>query len=772
MDSETKWTPKCPSFAKADLETIIAEDPALEEVLSLCPIENNIGGSITEEFFFSHLFACKEAVDKLIETLNGALKSAEHNHLSILVHGYPGTGKSTFLRRFALRHKDDYCLQTIDFSNAKNTTTGMQTLLHRYFRKNLHSCPHLLRAMQEVHQNLREYEGEISEGLETLLAETKSDTLEFRMKELVRACGFADLMHLLVLRMHASNSDGKKIVVLFDNLDQIEVEFLTTELKEKMLEFIDRAAKFYNTRSTMGRTFRFRRNVRFVFSLREANYQVMRAHLLDRWAMSFMPFAFDVDMTWESIGVRVSLAKALYEENVENQATLERLDEIRTIVLSHAYENIHDTTDTEVRDLAIYGDYFRFGIAPLFNFDNRKLAGVLQRVAKQQSNLQPRVAAPAEGGVRWEKRFRYCLGGSIVHHLSKHLLTRDFGRPIFDPAVLESQPVAQHLGSVKENYAKGHCLLLRLMLTVVLNQSAFKHTTFKCPDDGACSLRVLLNTLLPYYSLRDIMQCIAESFLFHQRGWVSLCLVHNYRIVDSSDLEKEIELIEQEWNNTDSAPEEGLGREAAHRLGDVRVSITPAGFVFLKHILCHFEFYSRVANNDPIFALGFKKDEQGEFLFERTLDRTFRLVEHHCKLMERFYDSTIGLPPEAYVRSAMVFKHLGKFNAPKADAGRMHTVRLVNSMVNYLDCFRLLMINSDWSQDEEIDETTDIVKANRSLVKWINKFSKLHEACRDPEAGVYRKKHLEAIERIRRRPKDFTTVIVHQGDPREARGSA
>ena len=329
-----------------------------------------------------------------------------------------------------------------------------------------------------------------------------------------------------------------------------------------------------------------------------------------------------------------------------------------------------------------------------------------------------------------------------MHWIATNLQRKDFAKNIFSNKQLNDRQLE----------LEGHCLTLRMLLIVILNNSSFSHTRLRNTGNDFCTLFDLVSELDRLYRPEKIIQTLETSFLFHKYDWINLVSLKGKRIFEENSFKDEISY----FKNKGPLNEDDLKK--------IKIDITAGGYVFLKHTLIHFEFYSAFAGNKmPLFSTGFRKNKKGEYLFMEILRRTYNMVEYHCILMNSFFER-LEMTPKEFKESNLAFKHLGEHHAPKAPHGQFHGCRLPNSTVNYIDCFRLLIINSRNTKGPINPE--DRIHINKLLIEWIDKFSALHDKCKDPECEIFRSKHASAINCIiDNKHNDFKTVVVHQKPP-------
>jgi hypothetical protein len=158
-------------------------------------------------------------------------------------------------------------------------------------------------------------------------------------------------------------------------------------------------------------------------------------------------------------------------------------------------------------------------------------------------------------------------------------------------------------------------------------------------------------------------------------------------------------------------------------LDDVSVVLNPAGFVYLRYVLSHFEFLSVLAGNKrPLFSVDVEPatgDGKAEYLFEEIVARTLRVTKQRIADMGTFYRDNVIKKLEwegqQYLQSRFAFKHAGQKG--RREQGTFHAFRLVTSHVDYVDAFRLQLLR------RHRDQPALVPKLNRALISFIEKYT-------------------------------------------------
>ena len=156
------------------------------------------------------------------------------------------------------------------------------------------------------------------------------------------------------------------------------------------------------------------------------------------------------------------------------------------------------------------------------------------------------------------------------------------------------------------------------------------------------------------------------------------------------------------------------------------LTLNPAGYIFLKNLIVHFEFYSALGGNpQALFMQGAARTERNHrFEFEETISRVLRLVKRHSEAMKKFFDHKFVrgrfMTNEDYLKSDFVFKHFGQI-AP-VERGLFHANRVVFTHINYIDIFRLWLL----ARSKQLEHSVR-VDINRKLVGFLERYLKVAE---------------------------------------------
>jgi len=738
---------------QSSVEEVRALNPQIDEVLLCSPFNKhlNFGGRLTAELFFEKLFIETEQVKALKKQLNDALSSRLQNNRIVFLEGYSGTGKTTFIQYF-LKDNRQFESVYIDFypkgqssapyvryiKNLSETQSKLRDLESQLrtegdklvVREAVQQLSLMGSVISEVNQiseqthpiatvirsHLTKPRNDITDFLYYLDAhkEALQDYFERFAKSLAQIEPARDATNLhslwekttlrdtfilfflyYIQRYEKDTNPNRTYLVFFDNLDTIDLAYLTPFFKESFANALGLFSEMLQDRSLFPNRLDFEHRFKFIFCLRDANNSNINAHLGD----TLTPIATNIHL-------RVGFASELYQSafsarlkfhsEITNQDRSEPdPDEAKTIKMLAAFAN---------------DQFFTTIFVPLYNSDFRKLAHTLFQVT-----LRLLKADTNPGGLSFDdvgnsfaahEDDKYGVRGALVFGIVQGLRNENF---------LKNYPFTQ------ENAAgnSGYCLITRMLLTLLLNKSQLRRgedvINVAKPFEEV-PLGVIIQETQDLYRVDEIVQSLVDVFVFHRKSWVHLITFRN-RLVESIDAFR---------------PELDELIHATHlpaTFFDVFITLNPSGYSFVKNVLVHFEFYSALAGNtSALFTQGLKRVENKPqvFEFEETINRVQRLVRKHSESMRTFLETKFEkgreMSQEDYLKSDFTFKHF-KHLAP-ADEGMFHASRVASQHIAYVDCFRLWLLN------QQIDNETKLV-IDKKLIAVLGRYLDILTPWRD-----------------------------------------
>lgn len=671
------------------LQELKAKKPTLLDILISSPFDDkmNIDERFTEELFYEKLHVKDEYADlraALVETINSDLKS----NTIILVSGYAGTGKTTFIKSFikdtpAFAHHyltfDDRSM----FHSSTNTDEEVLSLIKRYLnsRRDIRDTIAFLIANRRALWSAQLVSQDLFRMTATQEALEPDDILDMITKFNIKDTFTAFFTHLF---LHASSN--QTTIIYFDNLDNVKLEFLSSRfLQDFQSSLVDanvlrKAGNFVSDISM--------NSFHFIFCLRDANGALANHHIASRTLFNVVPFniAFRPAFYHHILNRRLDFAVALYGKE-------------------HEFGRIRLDTIDEIFKRLTEDDYFQDAFIPFFNGDYRTTVKALINILEHTRDARD-----------FATKLSYTSRGHLLFGLVRYGLGDNYLEKYFEAQIP----------------SRGWCYIDRVLLTVIINRSKYnrgKHRIGMSPSELSESYYLVdtIQQLERFYTVGDVLAAISRCFLYHERDWVHLLTISNLRItrLGQSDFIREYaEKYEKR---------EGLEPADRAKLNAVKVRVNPAGFTFVRYILTHFEFYSNlVKNSGPLTLIESELDTRPEkFEFEVLIDRVIKLVEAHIKSMEQFfaerYTPVVGSPEDFY-RSDYCFRHQGTANMA-SEQGYFHSTRIITSHINYIDHFRIKVLTD--FRHRALEALQDV---NARLVERVKTYIELLRASIDERA--------------------------------------
>jgi hypothetical protein len=721
--------------------------PAVHDLLQCSPFEaaRNLDGKATPEIFFEYLFVENPSFQKLRDDLYSQLTDPGRNHRVIFLEGFSGSGKTTFIKYFIQTYHQSFESIYIDFfplaqrkglGSSRALSPNALEMAQKDLEKVLATqqgtdVDVINRAIREL-QNIREaakkgeeiwershpiefvlkahLEGQDEESLKALLyfLQEKSAALStsfsagfgIRLKnfepkvEVHRLQDFlvtADLTDtfLLFFLYYARRYEQQKHLrhlIIFDNLDTVKLAYLTRFFKETFVNAFAVFSQISQNRAVFDEIIEFNSKFKFLFCLRDANNTTINAHMADQLDYLATPLyfriGFDADLYQRIIRKRLDFLLLLQEK-----APLSAESKVVTKVVEMLIAFSNNTFFTDI-------------LAPLLNFNFRKLT---HHLFAATSDLVK--SPPLRGGLSFENiapekytevwSDRYGANGAILFGVTNKLRESNF---------LAKYPFV----TVTPEPDEGYCLSTRMVLSVLLNKSELetsRNVVVKAKPFKDVPLSEIIKGASEAYDTAEIVATLVETFLLHNESWVHLVTFRNKPVEDKHAFDDEI----HEITNTGRVPD---------RLNKVLVTLNPSGFIFLKNLITHFEFYSVLAKNQhALFTLGLATSSSTRYCFEDCIASVQRLVLTHSISMKTFYQKKFSKDTDhRYLSSEFVFKHF-KSGSP-SPRGVFHSERVIKIHIRYLDEFRLWVLK----RNEANVELSELVGVNQKLIRAIEKY--------------------------------------------------
>lgn len=705
------------------------------DILSATPFEDDkdLNGLLTNELFFEKLFYENNVFKSAKAKLRKALTHADWTNRIVFYYGFSGVGKTTFLRSFINDSKEDFKHIYFDvhrhvkqnegsklnnehalavcFSNYFDSIAGESDLNLKVFYHYMKEKSSLLRA----HMGLKR----IIESLPKYYDESK-------FLDALYSMNLDQILYLFFIYLFKFHEDKKCRVIYFDNLDALEIEYISTQFQRNFpiyLKNVNEIAR--NPRFGFQKNLDFIHKFKFVFCLRDANYSQVQASSTHQQ-----------DNIWSVIlsdNLQLSFDNNLYKAIIRKR--LEFIVEV--IPRKRLTDTVFLNKDIAsfFNDIVVKDETFENITLPLYNYDNRKLIINLYQVAQDTLVIDKDFKS-------FYEEHPFGARGSIIFGLLKLNFSNNFLKKFLNNKIPQTTP-------------NGYCDPRRMVLTMlsnVGNYNTYNHTMEAWAGKEVDFFDFVLD-MGRVYSIHTIIKVLTELYLDYQNSWTHLITIVNKEIISKDSFELELNNLEELRKlNKKRNPRESDSkrmREIKESLNNIKIRINPSAFSFLRHLAIHFEYFSIIGGNtEPLFKpLGLVQDhEEFKYNFEGKIDLTILTLERYSFLIRKFYGkiirSELKMEPEDYVASDFCFKFFGDDEIGKK-IGMFYTMRVITAHFSYIKAFRCWLLQK-LKKSPELSQDV-----NSRLITQLERYIKLLESDPDPQAKSFKEKFSNSIKEMK-----------------------
>ncbi|MCG8332309.1 MAG: hypothetical protein MI974_31775 [Chitinophagales bacterium] len=653
----------------------------LRDILLASPFEknNNLDGKLTEDIFFEKLFVKTYQFDEIKRILLKKIDPLDEDKLLIFFNGFSGNGKTTFLKWF-IREEQSSNFEHIyiDVASAPRIVEDNEDVIERNpiqvaLQNNLFNRArgnefylielfHFILSRKDVLLDF--FKPGFYIHLENDIDSARSLTND-TARWVVRRLGFNDTFMLyfidLLYRRTDHNPDNITMIY-FDNLDDLKIEFISNKFPLQFERIKSNLIGITQIDDLFDVDVYFTKQFRFIFCMRDANNAEVNAHIKDVDNPTMDELHFTLLTTGKEIlKKRIDFASKVLTGKGKKSALVEVIVKL-----------IQDSHTKKV-------------FLPLFNFDYRKLISFIVKMSENDNEGKKRLNLNRYTEV--SHKSLYGARGILYHGFIRGLWESDYLKDFAD--------------TPRITYSEGLCNPIRVILSVLLDQSNYKSSIEKNKEfisSENIGLYQLVNILDGIYGDKVIIENIKKYYLCHRESWSHLITIFNKKVSEDSRFENEIKLLLQikkmknEGLNT-SGPEKKLNR--------IKVKINPSGFAYLKYLIPHFEFYSRlVGYRVPLFSSTDFDYRERKYKFNKIIDDVKKRVELHLELMHKFYHNKFfkqrSFSSDTFVSSPFSFKYKGRDDMETpSNVGYFHGRRLIDHHISYIDELRVLVLNDE-----------------------------------------------------------------------------
>lgn len=668
----------------SDLSNIIKSKPSFDRIVECCPYDGqkNLSKLLTEEIFFELIYHETDVIRKLYHKISKDLFSGIWNKRLLFLHGFAGIGKSTFLRYFIRKTQHEFFPIILDFQEIVSMlqtdhetdsgpslnpiSHGMKQFL---YKKTISSQREYFAFVKNNKPILRVYLNDFYIRHEVLIT-TKSITNDIDIwHNLLFDSNFNDTLILFFLNIliDFSKNDLSKCLIIFDNLDKINLDYFTEDFRKLFPDILDAIGLLSQNRELFSSDFDFVSQFKFIFCLREANNTQINPN--------------DFDRIWYNIATE----KIILDVNTYHGAFTKRLEFLKLI---YSEENIKETIGLSIDDIiSIINTYFKNDIfstifLPLFNYDFRKLSiSIFSVIVNMRGQAKQLIST---NGLKI-----YGANSTMFCGLISILATGNYIEVFYKQSVNWENP-------------DGFCHPARMLLTFLINHSNqkvnFPEKLTVIKED--MSLFDLFSYFNKIYHPDDIIEVLTSLFKYHSDGWIHPITIKNKLVKNKQSFKKELRLLQRysELNHIDISGQKLKDDqmiefiEIRTKLENIKIRHNPASFALLRYILPSYNYYLVInGNQESIFNFRGRSLLEKNSELETILNRVYVSVVNHVTAMRKFLDNkfyrTLGYDVEAFKFSNYCWKYKGDTGLPD-DKGFLHETRVITTHIAHLNIFR------------------------------------------------------------------------------------
>lgn len=676
----------------------------------------------------------------------------------VTLSGYSGNGKTTFLNwikpRFEARgyyFKINNIIkegvghitseELISKSMASELIAQLQSSQCRSFKAICENQEIFFTAF-DIHIDTNRYEEKQINLYKELQKISESDVLNTDYATLNRLVDSLPLKQILIIyfleHLIKNNDAGRKrCIFCFDNLDEIEFEYLTEKFWET---FLDIKSLMITFSQKLKLEIDFTKHVFFIFVFREATLQIRNAHFTDR----FLSYIGKTRMILtgsarDIVKKRIAVAEKYFDDKKLQSMVFEL---------------------TKILSQDIFTDKI---LLPLFNFDYRSLNRTIHQILKDENSrkivdIYRRTKKEFEIGetndINLKDDILYGLRGSVLFLFISFL----FDNKKFHEFAAKQVIVAKDIDD--SEIGSMICRPSRMLLTAIFSLSypnaiPKDHTNRMLIKPQQVGLLHLYNTIKDIPSVKDsFFIWLSKLFDVKMGSWAHMVSIFDKEIShgpdNNIDFTIEIGKILQLEKSTKNYP------EVEKELNEIKVCINASGYIYLSIIMVHYEYFINVLNttgrnHKPLFQALDYNFKENKFDFEIIMNDVFEYVKDLKKKLDDSLEHVIlkrGYTFNEYVNSAFAFKR--HENVPKM----LYSTRIITTHIQYLDSFRFFIFKSRAFEEMQAQVAGNPSlnftmrskeKINETVLAQIEKYVKLldsglKEAATDPKVRTFEEK--------------------------------
>lgn len=686
------------------------------------------------EVFFDEIYISSKNEEGEFADLDRRIHQ-RHNHL-ILIYGYKGCGKTTFIHRYA-RHLREQGIRDIfyNFDSYGNTDPIKHTITRYVYRIIYDDLMNHNGVVCNKWCEIWNYQDNkcffcnsidsernftnILEGIENILSENLCDAKREEKLEKINTIIYekmsvSEKLILTIFIDIASRLVKKKerrCIMVFDNLDVIynptQIECFTKDCSQFLndAQYIFRNIT-YKEQEEEGKYKNPLQDYYLIFVMRETTNTMFIEHFNDR---NYIGHPIDVSNTYD----KSHIIKKRCDYVLEN------IDNI----------HIEESTKNEfkiIRDI-FKDDYIESYLFKIFNDDIRTGINAITEITFEKNYLTDCINIRDVNALD-SKDVRFASRGIIFFEIFKLFVTNGYFDTIKKTEYFfNAEECLDKDERQTEDEDKSDNLIFAINISRIILTYLFNFRRDEDDNDTAVQISRIYEDLSKLSHCengdgRDILEIVNQSLidLFDLRNssfWNHLITFDGLGCEPVSELSNQLDMF--------------LSKKYEYRnYGYVR--ITTSGYMYLNTVLTHFEYFSvrncRKSDCVPLFLPeNITMCSSELYKFEKIINFVWKEVEECWRKLMKFYveifEKKCKYTIDSFLGSRYVYHNK---NDEYIKRPLFHIERVAHSHISYLDAFRMyafwILEVKEGNRDDLFEKKKDI---NRRLVGAINRYISL-----------------------------------------------
>jgi hypothetical protein len=707
----------------------------LEYILKATPYKKyaSLDGLLTEEVF-EELFVKYKYYDIIAENISVSIDSKPEGDPFIrFFKGYAGTGKTTFIHWFCNKNKHNYKFSFLDFYGTDSFVHKREEGHHDHeyqiekklipalsiiYENNPASIADLF---IHLYDNTTRYNASFSSDFFEKLCpaisiENRTIASKLDLNKFLNGITYTELFLLLLLyynkyeehfikctkgNENLKNSE-KNLLLIIDNLDSIEMEPITRDIPRNFLSVY----RIYLDMIWESNYFFRSKKIDFIYCLRDTIHAVMNPQerdYIDAESIDFIPNMDDLQQNLR----RIIFAK---KHDVKVDEKTEKL---------YKYICQKDEVGTKKSYM------------PLYNYNNRQFAININKIALRNHVFLDEIIKMGDIG-----RSPHTTIGirGIFYFLFIRYMRESEDSNFFNSALSLDE------GYFTEDNKTVHVNPVRIFLTILLNRSQYQ-LDVETKKETSIPVK-LMDIYEEYFHIfekmpnveRRFFEMITNLFLFYKTNWCHLITILGKSTYNVDSYRDEIDSLKKYHNCIDRNEKVKI----KNAINAIDIKLNSSGYIYLKDIARHYEFYSIRRNDKPLFASLNIINSRYEFI--NNIENTFNITKECIDSLIEFLNLDKHVE---YEKSNYVFRLYNKEdsideysdfmedNYFERRGGQVFGNRIIDFHTQYIDQFRIYITNNDekikeYSDSLQKSEEEIIYEINDTILSFIEKYIRLY----------------------------------------------